>query len=75
MVFDGSDLYPELRNFMMTDVQQGNSYMFRVKAAYKNGFTDYSQESLPVWACSPPSGLLPVRQVAVTRSQMSFEWS
>jgi hypothetical protein len=36
VVFDGSDLYPDLRNFMISDnrVVPGNSYIFRVKAKY-----------------------------------------
>jgi hypothetical protein len=36
VVFDGSDLYPDLRSFLLSDerVVSGNSYIFRVKANY-----------------------------------------
>lgn len=35
-VFDGSDLYPDWRNTILTDerVVPGNNYIFRVKAKY-----------------------------------------
>lgn len=69
IVFDGSDLYPELKNAQIKDlIVSGNNYIFRVKAKYQNGFTPYSDESLPVWACLPPSGLEPIRKVSVTRT-------
>jgi hypothetical protein len=42
VVFDGSDLYPDLRNFLLTNVVAGDNYIFRVKAKYLNGFTGYS---------------------------------
>ena len=74
-VFDGGDLYPFLRNHLQGGVVSGNNYVFRVKAKYQNGYTDYSAESLPVWACSTPSGLAPIRQTSVSKTHMSFEWS
>lgn len=63
VVFDGSELYPDLRSFYLSDerVVPGNSYIFRVKAKYQNGFSPYSEESLPVWACLPPRNLDQVR--------------
>jgi hypothetical protein len=76
VVFDGSELYPELKEFQVTQgIVPGRSYVFRVKGKYQNGYTPYSEESLPVYACSPPSGLQPVRLVSSTDSQISLEWS
>jgi hypothetical protein len=74
-VFDGSDLYPDLRNYMTNSVISGGSYKFRVKAKYQNGYTSYSDESLEVWACAPPSELGSPVKTAVTRTSISFEWS
>ena len=35
VVFDGSDLYPELKNMQITQgIVAGNNYIFRVKAKY-----------------------------------------
>jgi hypothetical protein len=57
VVFDGSDMYPDLRSFSKSNVVAGNSFIFRVKAKYQNGYSSYSDESLPVWACLPPRNL------------------
>mgnify|MGYP002634608990 CR=1 FL=1 len=54
VVFDGSNGYPDLLQYLHTEVVAGNNYLFRVKAKYINGFSDYSDESLAVWACSAP---------------------
>jgi len=77
VVFDGSDVYPDILNFYLNDerVVPGNSYIFRVKAKYLNGYTAYSEESLPIWACLPPRNLDPIRLIAVNSNEMSFEWS
>lgn len=75
VVFDGSDLYPDLRNFLLTNVRAGDNYIFRVKAKYQNGFTSYSQESQPIWACKPIGQLNPPRLVSVSQSQITLEWS
>ena len=67
VVFDGSDLYPDIRNHLISDerIVAGNNYIFRVKAKYQNGYSSYSSESLPVWACLPPRNLDPIRLVSV----------
>lgn len=74
VVFDGSDHYPDLRNFLLNNVVAGNNYIFRVKAKYQNGFTDYSSESLPIWACSPVGQLNPVTLVSVSQTSMTLQW-
>ncbi len=71
-VFNGSDLYPDLTNFMTQDVTAGQSYKFRVKAKYQNGFTSYSDESQLVWACTAPSFIEPPIKTAVSRSSISL---
>jgi hypothetical protein len=59
----------------MSGVIPGNYYTFRVKAKYQNGYTAYSEESSPIWACRAPSSLAPIQLIAVTRAQMTFQWS
>ncbi len=70
-------MYPDLTNYLISDerIVPGNSYIFRVKARYQNGYTSYSEESLPVWACLPPSELDSVRLVSVNAQEIHFEWS
>jgi hypothetical protein len=77
VVFDGSELYPDLTSFSLYDerVVSGNSYIFRVKAKYQNGFSLYSTESLPVFACLPPRNLDQVKLQSVSKTQMTFTWS
>jgi hypothetical protein len=77
VVFDGSELYPDWRNFQLSDerVVNGNNYIFRVRAKYQNGFTAYSTESLPVWACLPPRNLDQILLTAVDQTSMSFKWA
>lgn len=67
VVFDGSDGYPNVINFF-TSAVAGNKYLFRVKAKYLNGFSAYSDDSLPVWACSPPSNMQSPSVLQVSRS-------
>lgn len=57
VVFDGSSGFPNSLSYVYTNVSAGKHYLFRVKAAYLNGFTSYTTSSLPVYACSPPSFL------------------
>jgi hypothetical protein len=73
VVYNASDV----TNYKISDerIVSGNSYIFRVKAKYLNGFTAYSPESLPVYACLPPMYLDPIRLVSVNQTQMTFEWS
>jgi hypothetical protein len=42
VVFDGSDKYPDTRLFLTNNVTSGHNYIFRVRAKFQNGFTDYS---------------------------------
>jgi hypothetical protein len=56
-VYDGTTSYPDITNYWTSFVVSGRSYIFRVKGKYQNGFTSYSLNSSPVWACSPPSDL------------------
>ena len=45
IVYDGSGGFPDIKSFIVTNttlIQPGQSYLFRVKAAYQNGFTAYS---------------------------------
>jgi len=76
VILNGSDGYPDVRSIQISDdrVVAGNNYLFRVKAKYLNGFTNYSEDSLPVWACSPPSNLESPKLVSVTRSQITMKW-
>jgi hypothetical protein len=77
VVYDGSQGFPDVKMFLITDrkiIKAGESYLFRVKALYQNGFTAYSDPSSPVFACSAPGLLLPPRLVAVSSSQMTLQW-
>ena len=68
-VFDGSQGFPDVISFLISDksiVTPGQDYLFRVKAAYQNGYTEFSAASLPVFACSSPGYLLPVDLVSVS---------
>ena len=74
-VFDGSDLYPDWRSTIVNNTVPGNSYIFRVKAKYQNGFTSYSDESLPVWSCLPPRNLDKIQLVSVSSTQLTLKWT
>ena len=59
----------------MTDLPNGSSYVFRVRAEYQNGFTEYSANSELVWACLPPRNLDALRLVSVSKTHMTLAWS
>jgi len=75
IVFDGSKGFPDVKSFLITDrmlIVPGQSYLFRVKAAYQNGLTMYSEQSSPLYSCSSPGLLLPPKQVTVSSSQITL---
>jgi hypothetical protein len=74
-VYDGTTSYPDITNYWTSYIVSGRSYIFRVKGKYQNGFTSYSQNSLPVWACSPPSDLPRPHLVSVSSMQITLSWS
>jgi hypothetical protein len=49
--------------------------LFRVKAKYLNKYTDYSDESELVWACSAPSGMVKPTIQAVSRNEFTVRWT
>lgn len=75
IVYDGTTSYPDITNYWTSYVVSGRSYIFRVKGKYQNGFTSYSVNSLPIWACSPPSDLPRPHLVSVSSMQITLSWS
>lgn len=74
-MFDGQG-YPDVHSFLLsTNIVAGNSYQFKVKAKYLNGFTASSADSLPVWACSAPSPMEAPVVTAVSRNSFTVQWS
>jgi hypothetical protein len=77
VVFDGSEGFPDITRFLISDksiIIAGQDYLFRVKAAYQNGFTSFSQPSQPILACSSPNYLLPPKLVSVSSTQITMKW-
>ena len=75
VVFDGTNNFPNTRSFIVQNVVPGNSYTFRVKAAYQNGFTEWSADSDLVWACSAPGKLQAPLVNSISQSEVVVEWS
>jgi dTDP-4-dehydrorhamnose 3,5-epimerase-like enzyme len=75
VVYDGSSDYPDVITYLHTEAVAGNNYLFRVKAKYLNGFTSYSDESLPVYACSAPSILQHPTVSQVSRTEVTLQWT
>jgi hypothetical protein len=77
VVFDGSRGFPDVKSFIVADsalILPGQAYLFRVKASFQNGFTDYSPISLKVFACSSPGLLLPPALIALSSTHITMQW-
>ena len=42
VVFDGTVSYPDITNFLTTNITSGRNYIFRVSGHYQNGMTSFS---------------------------------
>jgi hypothetical protein len=75
-VFDGSDNYPDITTYLKNQgVSAGTSYLFRVKARYINGFTEYSEPSLQMYACAAPSMMQAPSILSLSKTQFTIRWS
>lgn len=71
-VFNGERGFPNIRSFIVKkNIKAGLPYKFKVKAAYKNGYTDESISDT-IYSCTSPIELAAPQFVSATATTMTL---
>ena len=55
-IYNGEHGFPDVTSLIVkTNITAGKDYRFRVKAAYLNGYSDYSSPDAIIYSCTYPS--------------------